>query len=60
VRIGRREGLPKTSVINCDAIVTLPKRSLKGTHRTTLRPQARPARRRTQVRPRTGLILPHH
>ena len=28
VKVGRREGLPKRSVINCDWLVTLPKRLL--------------------------------
>jgi mRNA interferase MazF len=28
VKVGRREGLQKTGVINCDWLVTLPKRSL--------------------------------
>ena len=29
VKVGRREGLPKTSVVNCDWLVTLPKRMLE-------------------------------
>jgi mRNA interferase MazF len=29
VRVGRREGLPKTSVVNCDWLVTVPKRLLE-------------------------------
>jgi mRNA interferase MazF len=29
VRVGRREGLPETSVVNCDWLVTLPKRLLE-------------------------------
>jgi mRNA interferase MazF len=29
VKVGRREGLPKTSVVNCDWLVTLPKYLLK-------------------------------
>lgn len=28
VRVGRREGLPRAGVINCDWLVTLPKRQL--------------------------------
>lgn len=29
VKVGRREGLPKTGVVNCDWIVTLPKIQLE-------------------------------
>lgn len=29
VRVGRREGLPKSSVVNCDRLVTLPKQALQ-------------------------------
>ena len=42
VRIGRREGLPKSGVINCDWLVTIPKTALTeriGTLSTTKRRQ---------------------
>lgn len=29
VKVGRREGLPRASVVNCDWLVTLPKRLLE-------------------------------
>ena len=29
VRVGRREGLPRAGVVNCDWLVTLPKRMLE-------------------------------